>query len=507
MTRARLSLTAPCLALLLAVGCGDDGGGFYEGDSAGGSGSGATAPASSDGLYEGGDDGADEPSADGGAAEAGEGGQGGEPGQLTAGEWRDLDHWQFWTALMQKPEWSSIVSRWQFAPQQRYPVVVESNGAHVVDATVTLLAGEQPLWSARTDVHGEAELFAGMFAAAPAGPYSLKVSAAGQSTVATDLPADGLPFVLPIEAAEAAAKVLDLMFVIDTTGSMGDELSYLQVELVDVIARVREQVGADYKFRVSVNFYRDAGDEYLVRPFPFTEDIEEALADLGKQSADGGGDWPEAVDAALGDAIDEHIWSESAVARLCFIVLDVVQKQRVPPGWVIAVFDSDYNRVARTQGHTVSQPSPSLRALMTRQPNGGTGLTRSLEGHEVHTGYTRLRDAGWTVAVGAPARDIQEALTRSLAWYLGGLAATLLVCMGMARRIADRVTEDIHAVRDSAVQLGNGEPVAEIMAASAGWDVLVVGYHRGGPPGIIEGGSVARRLAHMVPGALMTVPL
>ncbi|MGE5926883.1 MAG: universal stress protein [Gemmatimonadota bacterium] len=52
-----------------------------------------------------------------------------------------------------------------------------------------------------------------------------------------------------------------------------------------------------------------------------------------------------------------------------------------------------------------------------------------------------------------------------------------------------------------------GEPVTEIMAASAGWDVLVVGYHRGGPPGIIEGGSVARRLAHLVPGALMTVPL
>lgn len=52
-----------------------------------------------------------------------------------------------------------------------------------------------------------------------------------------------------------------------------------------------------------------------------------------------------------------------------------------------------------------------------------------------------------------------------------------------------------------------GEPVTEIMAASAGWDLLVVGYHRGGPPGIIEGGSVARRLAHLVPGALMTVPL
>jgi hypothetical protein len=85
---------------------------------------------------------------------------------------------------------------------------------------------------------------------------------------------------------------------------------------------VREKVGADYKFRVSVNFYRDAGDEYVVRPFPFTEDIDAALADLGAQEANGGGDWPEAVDAALADAIDGHTWSESAVARLCFLVLD-----------------------------------------------------------------------------------------------------------------------------------------------------------------------------------------
>lgn len=52
-----------------------------------------------------------------------------------------------------------------------------------------------------------------------------------------------------------------------------------------------------------------------------------------------------------------------------------------------------------------------------------------------------------------------------------------------------------------------GDPVTEIVEASSGWDVLVVGYHRGGPAGIIEGGSVARRLAHLVPGALMTVPL
>ena len=38
-------------------------------------------------------------------------------------------------------------------------------------------------------------------------------------------------------------------------------------------------------------------------------------------------------------------------------------------------------------------------------------------------------------------------------------------------------------------------------------DLLVVGYHRGGPPGVIEAGSIARRLLHASPCAVLTIPL
>ncbi len=341
MARAHLPRLVPCIALLgLAVGCGDSAsdGGLYEGED-----SGVTAASVSDsasGLYEsGGEAGSDssDPSggADSGAAEGGgdpggdEGGSGGgepvvpEPGQLTAGEWRDLDHWSFWQGLQQNPMWQTVISAWGFGTQERFAVVVESDGKHVADADVMLLAGEVPLWSARTDAHGEAELFAGMFAAAPEGARSLEVTVAGQKTVVEGVAAGGMtPIVVALAAAEAPAQVLDLMFVIDTTGSMGDELSYLQVELADVIDRVRQTAGQNFKFRVSVNFYRDAGDEYVVLPFPFTEDIDAAIDQLNEQEANGGGDWPEAVAEGLSDAIDGHAWSESAVARLCFIVLD-----------------------------------------------------------------------------------------------------------------------------------------------------------------------------------------
>jgi nucleotide-binding universal stress UspA family protein len=59
------------------------------------------------------------------------------------------------------------------------------------------------------------------------------------------------------------------------------------------------------------------------------------------------------------------------------------------------------------------------------------------------------------------------------------------------------------------VAIRRGDVVAQVLAAieATGADVLAVGYHRGGPPGSIEGGSIARRLAHQAPCAFLAVPL
>jgi nucleotide-binding universal stress UspA family protein len=76
---------------------------------------------------------------------------------------------------------------------------------------------------------------------------------------------------------------------------------------------------------------------------------------------------------------------------------------------------------------------------------------------------------------------------------------------GRSIRLAGRIRAAIG--RD--LEVRRGDPVEQILGAVSERrpDVLVIGCHRGGPPGIIDAGSAARRLAHTAPCAILTVPL
>ncbi len=255
-------------------------------------------------------------------------------GQLTAGVWRDLDHWDFWTALFDQQSqhsdnWGGFESHWGYYTRNHFSVVVRSEGEPAVDVLVELLnEDQQVIWRTRTDNQGRAELFNGLFGEPAQGPLSV-VASAGESSAALS-PLEQGPQSrrhLDLNAAPDPGSIMDLMFVIDTTGSMGDELSYLQSELQDTIERVSDSADT---LRLSVNFYRDHGDEYLVRSFPFTENVDTVIQQLAAQRAAGGGDIPEAVDRAMDDAIYNHEWSEQATARLLFLVLDAPPNYNEP---------------------------------------------------------------------------------------------------------------------------------------------------------------------------------
>ncbi|MGB1700793.1 MAG: hypothetical protein ACPHRO_12610, partial [Nannocystaceae bacterium] len=227
-------------------GWGEDGGSDPTGDS-GGAGSDDGDPSGGDG--DDGDDGDD--GGDGGDTGGDGDGDGIEPGQLTAGEWRDLEHWAFWRELFEGAEaaWTDMEPAWGISTAGRYPVVVVSDNLPVADVDVVLRGpADEIVWRARTDAHGEAELFAGLFLDTLGDPnamlgdedLTIEVSVGDTTVILEDpTPAGTDANFITIPSAAAPAEALDLMFVIDTTGSMGDELNYLQTELADVITQVQ----------------------------------------------------------------------------------------------------------------------------------------------------------------------------------------------------------------------------------------------------------------------------
>ena len=113
---------------------------------------------------------------------------------------------------------------------------------------------------------------------------------------------------------------LDLALVIDTTGSMGDELDYLKTEIDSIAASVKHMF-PDIEQRFALITYRDNGDQYVCRTFDFTGSLSEFRRNLDAQSAHGGGDTPEAMDAALQSA-EQLSWRDGNTARVMFLVGD-----------------------------------------------------------------------------------------------------------------------------------------------------------------------------------------
>lgn len=253
-------------------------------------------------------------------------------GLLTAGEWNDLHNWnRHWLDLLNDGEIDGYQKMYGFYPRQRYTVLLTNeNDFPVADAVVTLKGAGKIIWQARTDNTGKAELWAGLFSAEKE-TASLKAEVLfdGNKFEISGLKpaADGFNY-LKINAECNSPKNVDIVWAVDATGSMGDEIEYLKTELLDVIGRAKSR-NPELAYRMGTVFYRDKGDEYITKSSGLSPEIAKTVEFIQKQYAGGGGDYPEAVHSALEEAIFSQKWSENAIARICFLVLDASPHQGV----------------------------------------------------------------------------------------------------------------------------------------------------------------------------------
>ena len=116
------------------------------------------------------------------------------------------------------------------------------------------------------------------------------------------------------------AVPLDLLFILDTTGSMGEEIDRLKTS-IDLINLNLSQLPAKPLIRYGMVLYRDKGDAYVTEVIPFTHSLETFRNQLAGVRAGGGGDTPEDLESALDKGINELEWGKQGV-RLAFAITD-----------------------------------------------------------------------------------------------------------------------------------------------------------------------------------------
>lgn len=249
----------------------------------------------------------------------------GQAGVLTSGEINDFRKWDLWKDI-NEGDLKEYRDRWIFYPDDRYTIqLVTMDKRPAVDYEVKLLDKDgSEVWAGRTDNTGKAELWSNIFTG-PNGNktgFAVSVSVNGRQVYKENIRKfhDGIN-IIPIEENCKAPNTVDIVFAVDATGSMGDEIGYLKAELSDIIGKLKnKQTGLN--INLGSIFYRDESDQYVIRKSDLSNDIDKTLKFIGEQTADGGGDFPEAVEMALQEAVNGMKWSDDAVARILFLILD-----------------------------------------------------------------------------------------------------------------------------------------------------------------------------------------
>jgi hypothetical protein len=249
-----------------------------------------------------------------------------DPGQLTAAELIDSENYEAFLNLFSYQEGASNGAFYGFLFKGYYDgrfmikVTVKNQEIPLQGVSLELLSDNQDtLFKAMTNTIGIGMLF-------PKENQldsitSLKITKGDSSLI---LPytysAENRNIEIDLDEMDDKSNLIEIMFVIDTTGSMSDELSYIKAEVDDVISRIKQAL-PEATIKLALLFYRDIGDVYVTRYFDFTENIGAQKQNLANQNAQGGGDWPEAVDRALDEAVHKN-WSSSNSTKIIIHILD-----------------------------------------------------------------------------------------------------------------------------------------------------------------------------------------
>ncbi len=241
------------------------------------------------------------------------------PGILTAGSFDDhLNPDAFRRFLDTSRQLDDAQSQAPVVEHYATIVVANTQGQPIAFATLQVQAQGKTL-PLVTGTDGRALFVPNRDGFAPEGEFKVRAEKNGATTTETfDLATPS--WALDVDTSTALVQAMDLAFVVDATGSMGDELEFLKAETTAIVNEIQSRdQSVDLRFGLIV--YRDEGDEYVTRGYGFAG-LTEFLQFLDQQSAGGGGDYPEAMHTALQEAAAQLPWRNGPVSRMLFLMAD-----------------------------------------------------------------------------------------------------------------------------------------------------------------------------------------
>lgn len=220
--------------------------------------------------------------------------------------------------------------------------VIDDAGNPLPGAKVTVLdrQTDELIWSGTTYGDGRAPYYPHLTTGGGSADNLLVQAHLDGDTAAVRWNGQGEEIAVTLSEVERSQTVkLDVVFLIDTTGSMADEIARIKRTLLSVTEQVNG-LGTEIDLQYGAVLYRDIGDEYLTRHTPLTKDIQGFDAIIQGIAAGGGGDGPESLNQGLSVSVSEMDWRDGA-AKMVFLVADA-------PPHMDYQSDATYGRAALT---------------------------------------------------------------------------------------------------------------------------------------------------------------
>ncbi len=242
---------------------------------------------------------------------------------LAAGEVNDNERWDEYVYYRNQYSGPPV---YDVDVTERYVITVtDANGRPVHNARVRVSTAEVALFEGRTYANGQTLFFPRAFdGSEEAESFTLDVETDEESQQLEFARGEVLDWVVTLDLVQPSSGgsvPLDILFLLDATGSMADEIDQIKDSLLSISSRISD-LPSQPDLRFGMVAYRDRGDEFVTRVYDFEADALRFLDTIRGVVADGGGDDPESLNEALHVAVHEPDWRSEDAIRLMFLIAD-----------------------------------------------------------------------------------------------------------------------------------------------------------------------------------------